>query len=101
MTVNDKSEFVEPINNLQCTIYNHADVAIQAVFCKSLYIVNCKLFIGRPRQITVLCIFYIIINIFFTYITKENNILLLKLLAICDILLMNNSGFLYAYKKTT
>ena len=48
-----KSEFVKPINNVQCTIYNHAVVAIQAVFCKSLYIVNCKLFIGRPRQITV------------------------------------------------
>ena len=30
---------------------------------------------------------------------KENIILLLKLLTICDILLMNNSGFLYAIKK--
>ena len=40
-----KQQFVEPINNVQFTIYNRADVAIQAVFCKSLYIVNCKLFI--------------------------------------------------------
>jgi len=33
LTVEDfgKSEFVGPINNVQCTIYNRADVAIQAV----------------------------------------------------------------------
>ena len=26
-----KSEFIEPINNVQCTMYNRAVVAIQAV----------------------------------------------------------------------
>ena len=40
-----KSEFVEPINNVQCTIYNHAVVAIQAVIANhcTLQMVNCSL----------------------------------------------------------
>ena len=50
-----KSEFVEPINNVQCTMYNLQSCSCSDTggYCKSLYIANGKLFIETALQIIV------------------------------------------------